>query len=398
MLPSKAVGGTAITPVTRLLIAAGSALGALVLAAGANAASPGSLRTQADVLRARQSATIKAEQTALLDLYSLETALGRARAELASLRGAITSLRRQEASARKELVIARSALKQSETALGQTLRILYERSEPNAIAVLLGSESLDAALTQFDTLDRSARDNRRIISQTLAARKRAAALTTRLHARQTTLHGAEQRQTAAVSRLAQSRTSRAAYIRSLRVQRHLATARIVALEVDAAAAERTSRLLAAQARARQAAVAAAAKAKAATGATGSTSTAAAPPTPASPAPSTVTDAETPAGASLPADGASAAASAGSGDRTLTVTVTAYTLRGRTATGIPTSWGIVAVDPNVIPLGTRMTIPGYGEAIAADTGPGVRGRALDVWVPDYATAIEFGRRTVTIVLH
>ena len=367
------------------------------------------MRAQADVLRARQSATIKAEQTALLDLYSLETALGRARAELSSLRGAITSLRRQEASARKELVIARSALQQSEVALGQTLRILYERGEPNAIAILLGSESLDAALTQLDALDRSARDNRRIIGQTLAARKRAAALTTRLHARQTTLHGVEQRQTAAVKSLEQSRTTRADYIHNLRVQRHLAEARIVQLEVNATAAERTSALLAAQARARarQAAAdaatarAAAAKAKTATGATGatgSTTTVAAPPTPASPPTSTLPTDETPAGASLPDDGASAAASAGSGDRTLTVTVTAYTLRGHTATGIPTSWGIVAVDPNVIPLGTKMTIPGYGEAIAADTGPGVRGRALDVWVPDYATAIAFGRRTVTIVLH
>ena len=357
------------------------------------------MRTQADVLRARQSATIRAEQTALLDLYSLETALGRARAEISSLRGAITSLRRQEASARKDLVIARSALQQSEIALGQTLRILYERSEPNAIAVLLGSESLDAALTQFDTLDRSARDNRRIISQTLAARKRATALTTRLHARQTTLHRVEQRQTAALNRLEQSRTTRAAYIHNLRVERHLAAARIVQLEVNATAAERTSALLAAQARARaRQAAADAAKAKTAIGTTGSTTTAAAPPTPASPPPSTLSTDETPAGASLPDDGDSAAASAGSGDRTLTVTVTAYTLRGHTATGIPTSWGIVAVDPNVIPLGTKMTIPGYGEAIAADTGPGVRGRALDVWVPDRATAIAFGRRTVTIVLH
>lgn len=365
------------------------------------------MRTQADVLRARQSATIKAEQTALLDLYSLETALGRARADLASLHGAVTSLRRQEASAGKELAIARSALKQSEIALGQTLRVLYERGEPNAIAVLLGSESLDAALTQLDTLDRSARENRRVISQTLAARKRAASLARRLRTRRTTLHAAEQRQTAAVSRLEQSRSARAAYIHSLRVQRHLAEVRIVALEVDAAAAERRSRLLAAQARARQAAAtaaavaaarAAAAKAQAAPGTTGSTATAATP-SAASPLPTvTVPTSETPDGASLPADGASAAASAGSGDRTLTVTVTAYTLRGHTATGIPTSWGIVAVDPNVIPLGTRLTIPGYGEAIAADTGPGVRGAALDVWVPDWATAVAFGRRSITIVLH
>ena len=64
------------------------------------------------------------------------------------------------------------------------------------------------------------------------------------------------------------------------------------------------------------------------------------------------------------------------------------LRGTTATGIPTGPGIVAVDPTVIPLGTRMTIPGYGEAVAADTGGAIKGLRIDVWVATAAEAAQW----------
>ena len=56
-----------------------------------------------------------------------------------------------------------------------------------------------------------------------------------------------------------------------------------------------------------------------------------------------------------------------GGRQMTVSSTGYCLRGSTATGIPVGWGVIAVDPAVIPLGTRMFIPGYGEGVAAVTG-------------------------------
>jgi 3D (Asp-Asp-Asp) domain-containing protein len=55
--------------------------------------------------------------------------------------------------------------------------------------------------------------------------------------------------------------------------------------------------------------------------------------------------------------------------------------GITATGVPVTRGIVAVDPSVIPLGTEMYIPGYGYAIAADTGGAIRGNMIDLGYPD-----------------
>lgn len=58
--------------------------------------------------------------------------------------------------------------------------------------------------------------------------------------------------------------------------------------------------------------------------------------------------------------------------------------GITASGRVVTYGIVAVDPNVIPLGTRMFIPGYGYAIAADTGGAVKGNIIDLGFPDGVT--------------
>jgi uncharacterized protein YabE (DUF348 family)/3D (Asp-Asp-Asp) domain-containing protein len=58
--------------------------------------------------------------------------------------------------------------------------------------------------------------------------------------------------------------------------------------------------------------------------------------------------------------------------------------GITASGVPVTKGIVAVDPNVIPLGTRLFIPGYGFAVAGDTGGGIVGDMIDLGYPDGVT--------------
>ena len=68
------------------------------------------------------------------------------------------------------------------------------------------------------------------------------------------------------------------------------------------------------------------------------------------------------------------------------------------TGIPVGWGVAAVDPGVIPLGTHLTIPGYGEAVAADTGGSIVGGRIDLWFPTCAQAGGWGSRSVTIALH
>ncbi len=76
--------------------------------------------------------------------------------------------------------------------------------------------------------------------------------------------------------------------------------------------------------------------------------------------------------------------------------TAYTWTGnRTATGTWPSRGTVAVDPSVIPMGTKLHIEGYGEAIAADTGGAIKGNIVDVYLPTTNECLQWGRRQVEV---
>lgn len=74
--------------------------------------------------------------------------------------------------------------------------------------------------------------------------------------------------------------------------------------------------------------------------------------------------------------------------------------GIMANGQRVYWGAVAVDPNVIPLGTRMYISGFGDKVfvASDTGSAIKGYRIDIWYPSVQAALEFGvqQRTVTII--
>jgi len=89
-------------------------------------------------------------------------------------------------------------------------------------------------------------------------------------------------------------------------------------------------------------------------------------------------------------------------RALAMEATAYTpygpdTNGVTATGIMARRGIVAVDPRVIPLGSRLYVEGYGYAVAADTGGAIKGNRIDLCLESAAEAEQFGRREVRVYL-
>ncbi|MCZ7663576.1 MAG: 3D domain-containing protein [Thermoleophilia bacterium] len=113
-----------------------------------------------------------------------------------------------------------------------------------------------------------------------------------------------------------------------------------------------------------------------------------------------TTATTAAGAATTAPPAAPPATndASRGGYTLKVKTTAYSGPGTTATGVPVGPGIIAVDPRVIPLGTRLYVPGYGEGIAADTGGAVKGAFIDVWLPTEAEAEAWGVKYLTITVY
>jgi 3D (Asp-Asp-Asp) domain-containing protein len=78
--------------------------------------------------------------------------------------------------------------------------------------------------------------------------------------------------------------------------------------------------------------------------------------------------------------------------------TAYCLRGRTANGGGVRRGIVAADPRVLPLGTRVYVSAgawSGNYTVTDTGGAIKGRILDIWVPSCGEAMKFGRRSIGV---
>ena len=85
---------------------------------------------------------------------------------------------------------------------------------------------------------------------------------------------------------------------------------------------------------------------------------------------------------------------------LEMEVTAYCTQGQTASGAQTRRGVVAADPRVLPLGSRVRVDGLGRPHdrvydVEDTGREIKGRELDVFMPDCQAARAFGRRTALV---
>lgn len=89
---------------------------------------------------------------------------------------------------------------------------------------------------------------------------------------------------------------------------------------------------------------------------------------------------------------------------LQVEATAYCTEGETASGIQTRRGIVAADPRVLPLGSRIRVDGVGRRHSRtydveDTGRLVKGRTIDIFMADCDAAKAFGRQPARVrVLH
>jgi 3D (Asp-Asp-Asp) domain-containing protein len=220
--------------------------------------------------------------------------------------------------------------------------------------VLLGAQSLDEMVSALDGLYRLATQDKDILAQLARAKTALRDASARLAARQAELRSLLADARASRSAIAAARDARASYLAGLRRRQSLNREQIAHLTAQASAAEERSAEIAAG--------------SGASGGGGGGSEPSVPPPP-------------------PAHGTE-----------MTVSSTGYCLRGNTATGVPASHGVVAVDPSVIPLGTAMFVPGYGEGVAADTGAAVVGHTIDLWFSSCEEAVAWGRRTVTVTLH
>ncbi|TAA72598.1 3D domain-containing protein [Planococcus salinarum] len=129
----------------------------------------------------------------------------------------------------------------------------------------------------------------------------------------------------------------------------------------------------------------------------------APKAPAASTTPTSAPAPAPAQSTAPAQTSAPAPSSQSG-KEMTVSATAYTAfcvgcSGTTYTGIDLranpNQKVIAVDPTVIPLGSKVWVEGYGVAIAGDIGGAIKGNKIDVFIPSQEAALQWGRKNVTI---
>jgi 3D (Asp-Asp-Asp) domain-containing protein len=277
---------------------------------------------------------------ALLSLYALDSRLQFWHARLASLQTAAAALQTRRATLRRELVAARATLEAGQHRLAIELRAQYEQGDVNSLAVVLGAKSLSTGINQLDDLSRAAAQTREIVAAATLAGRRLLRSQHRLAVEERRLERSLAAARQAEERLTAAAASRAAYVSSLRAQQRLRAEQVRSIEAGAQAAQQKSQQIQ------------------------PTTPTASPPT---------------------------------GTHHLVVSATCYELSGRTATGMPVGQGVVAVDPSVIPLGTKMYVPGYGNGVAADVGGGIKGDTIDLWMTPSQCA-AWGRRSVTITLY
>jgi 3D (Asp-Asp-Asp) domain-containing protein/peptidoglycan hydrolase CwlO-like protein len=316
----------------------------LLASGGARADDPAS---QAAALRTSNTGLAAKSHQVLLRLYWLQSRLAQSVQRLEALEKRSARLEQEQETAKRQLALARANMAVAHGQLGERLRQLYVDGDVDPLAVLLGAESLDEALSALDGLNRLAEQDQHIIEELTRARTALRNALARVAARRAELRTALGQAKAAHSYLVRAQAQQHAYLAGLRRQQELNRSQISELSAQAASSEQRSEEISAGE--------------------------GAPPTAPPPPP--------------PPNGSK-----------VTVSSTGYCLRGTTVTGIPVGWGVIATDPSFIPLGTRMFVPGYGEGVAADTGSAVRGSIIDLWFPTCAQALQWGQRAVTITLH
>jgi 3D (Asp-Asp-Asp) domain-containing protein len=296
------------------------------------------------------------ERQVLYEIYADDTAIARARAAADRVSAQVATIDRGLGRARLERDLARNALHSAQTRLAFRLAAWYrEGSPPDAVEIFLGARSLSSAIDQVQLWHRATHMDRSVIIETTDARARYALATSSLASARARAEEHHRALIEQVGELERARAARSALLDTLRRRaRTDERRRLVALAERAARATRRTQRIS-------------------------------PPPPSNDPTPVVQLAPTPAPPTTPVHSGSS----------LLVSSTAYALQGTTATGLPVGQGMCAVDPSVIPLGTRFEVPGYGSCLAADTGSAIVGDRIDVWVPSEAAAASWGRRDVTI---
>ncbi|GBE57205.1 cell wall-binding protein YocH precursor [bacterium BMS3Abin01] len=247
------------------------------------------------------------------------------------------------------MVEVQAQLDDRQKILEKRLLSTYKSDDSGFIEVVMGSDDFSDFLTRVDMVNAIADEDRELIESIRASRQTVEDDLASLQGKEEELAGLLSQLNDSQQALLAAQEEQQTVLASIQSQRDLTDSQIAQIQAQAASIEATMSSIQGQA-------------------------------------------ASPAGESGDYNSAPAA-----GGSSLTVTATAYCLAGTTATGMPVGRGIIAVDPGVIPLGSRVHVSGYGNAIAADTGGAVHGNKIDVWLP-CGEANAWGVRTVTITLY
>ena len=317
------------------------------------AAAPAAADHAADLRATRAHLGVR-QRSALYALYSSDAAITRARDAAAAASSRAQVLARQAVVAREEAAVARHNLDLSRHDLMLRLRAWYkDGGTVDPLELILTSKSIDDALSQDDAYQRITAQDQQVMDSARSAGQEYQAALTRVTAARAEAEAEKRAAQAQVDQLVAQQEAHRRLIAQLQQERASVSNRLTQLQATARlAAERTATLSA--------------------------------------------PAATPVSAPV-APVPQAAAPATTGGRQIVVSATAYSLPGYTSSGLPVGPGICAVDPSVIPMGTRFIVPGYGTCVAADRGTAIIGARIDLWFSTFAQAAAWGRQTVTITL-
>lgn len=297
-----------------------------------------------------------AEATAVVDLVAAEQAVTAAQARSAALDAQADAARDDAREAKRRSAVARENARVARTALAERLEALYRRGGTDPVIVFLTAESLSRALDELSVLRRSVLRDEALARETAVGIRRAGAAKREADAEAAKLAAAAE--AAEVERMALTSAQADAERTLAMIRADLANRRRALERVESAAQEVTETI---------------------TSINESATPNATPP-------------------QAPASAPSALPEAIGAGRVLRVKAYAYTGGGLTASGLPTGTGRCAVDPAVIPLGTRFDVPGYGPCLAADTGYLIDGATIDVWLPTQADTVQWGIKYLDITIY
>jgi len=305
----------------------------------------GSTSQQIGDLEARSQELDANYQQALMNLVAVDSEVNRYSTEIVSTNQRQTEIQKSIVEEQKRLAEVQAQLNERQSILEKRLRGTYKSNDVGYLEVVMGAGDFSDFLNRVDMMNTIADEDRNIVESVKEAKKAEEEKIASLAGKQAELAGLVDQLNTAQTNLVSAHANQQSVVDSLQNEKLANDGQLNQLQTQAASIEARMSQMQSQ--------------------------------------------SAPSGGGS-GDGPYAPPSGGSGN----FTATAYCLGGTTATGMPVGRGIIAVDPSVIPLGSRVHVSGYGDAIAADTGGAINGNRIDVWLP-CGEAYEWGVRSVTV---